>query len=132
MRSYSVSAPIIALTPCTRSVLKPKGVFLYLTFGQPHFRRPLLQREAWQIETRTLGEQDMFPYYCECKAAHPRDERSPSSCVLTHLSSLSLHLQETIDAFREMRGLVREKDKLLRAVRSLVPSRWLGGLCAFS
>ncbi|PWN98828.1 S-adenosyl-L-methionine-dependent methyltransferase [Tilletiopsis washingtonensis] len=44
-------------------VLKPKGVFLYLTFGQPHFRRPLLQREAWQIETRTLGEQDMFPYY---------------------------------------------------------------------
>jgi hypothetical protein len=81
-------------------VLKPKGVFLYLTFGQPHFRRPLLQREAWQIETRTLGEQDMFPYYCECKAAHQR--RSPSSCVLILLSSLSLHLQETIDAFGEM------------------------------
>ncbi|PKI82566.1 hypothetical protein MVES1_003895 [Malassezia vespertilionis] len=44
------------------SLLKPRtGVFLYFTFGQPHFRRPHLQRDTWAIETRELG--DMFHYY---------------------------------------------------------------------
>ncbi|WFD21250.1 hypothetical protein MCAP1_003511 [Malassezia caprae] len=37
------------------------GLFLYFTFGQPHFRRPHMQRDAWTIETRELG--DMFHYY---------------------------------------------------------------------
>lgn len=44
------------------SLLKPKtGLFLYFTFGQPHFRRPHMQRDTWTIETRELG--DMFHYY---------------------------------------------------------------------
>lgn len=43
-------------------LLKPAtGLFLYFTFGQPHFRRPHMQRDAWTIETRELG--DMFHYY---------------------------------------------------------------------
>ncbi|WFD28877.1 hypothetical protein MNAN1_003892 [Malassezia nana] len=43
-------------------LLKPTtGLFLYFTFGQPHFRRPHMQRDAWSIETRELG--DMFHYY---------------------------------------------------------------------
>lgn len=45
----------------TYSLLKPGGVFLYLTFGQPHFRRPHLERENWTIETKVLG--DMFHYF---------------------------------------------------------------------
>lgn len=43
-------------------LLKPRtGRFLYFTFGQPHFRKPHMERRAWTIETRTLG--DMFHYY---------------------------------------------------------------------
>ncbi|BGP43346.1 hypothetical protein JCM10450v2_007496 [Rhodotorula kratochvilovae] len=42
-------------------VLKPDGIFLYLTFGQPHFRRPLLQREGWTLQHLELGFG--FAYY---------------------------------------------------------------------
>ena len=44
------------------------GVFLYFTFGQPHFRRPHMQRDAWTIETRELG--DMFHYYLYIARKH--------------------------------------------------------------
>ncbi|TNY20214.1 S-adenosyl-L-methionine-dependent methyltransferase [Rhodotorula diobovata] len=42
-------------------VLRPDGIFLYLTFGQPHFRRPLLQRPGWQLEHLEVGTG--FSYY---------------------------------------------------------------------
>ncbi|GEM11472.1 endothelin-converting enzyme, metalloendopeptidase [Rhodotorula toruloides] len=64
-------------------VLKPSGTFLYLfvpvpsllvftvgalmngfedsTFGQPHFRKPLLRREGWTVEYEEVG--DGFAYY---------------------------------------------------------------------
>ncbi|GAA5846668.1 hypothetical protein JCM9279_003402 [Rhodotorula babjevae] len=42
-------------------VLKPDGVFLYLTFGQPHFRRPLLQRDGWTLRHLEVGSG--FAYY---------------------------------------------------------------------
>ncbi|KWU44291.1 S-adenosyl-L-methionine-dependent methyltransferase [Rhodotorula sp. JG-1b] len=42
-------------------VLKPTGVFLYFTFGQPHFRRPLLQRPGWTVQHLEVG--DGFAYY---------------------------------------------------------------------
>ncbi|GAA6062942.1 hypothetical protein JCM10212_005955 [Sporobolomyces blumeae] len=42
-------------------VLKPDGVFLYLTFGQPHFRRQHLQRPGWKLEILEVGEG--FSYY---------------------------------------------------------------------
>ncbi|KAF9508164.1 hypothetical protein BS47DRAFT_1303165 [Hydnum rufescens UP504] len=37
------------------------GVFIYITFGQPHFRRRYLSREGWDLEIRELGE--TFHYY---------------------------------------------------------------------
>ncbi|BGP35219.1 hypothetical protein JCM10296v2_007051 [Rhodotorula toruloides] len=42
-------------------VLKPSGTFLYFTFGQPHFRKPLLRREGWTVECEEVGEG--FAYY---------------------------------------------------------------------
>lgn len=44
-------------------LLKPRtGVFLYLTWMQPHFRRPYIERpERWSVETRTMG--DAFHYF---------------------------------------------------------------------
>ncbi|KAI4864092.1 S-adenosyl-L-methionine-dependent methyltransferase [Hypoxylon rubiginosum] len=47
-------------------VLKSDGVFLYVTYRQPHFMRPLLQREGldWEIQVETLGASDSsFGYY---------------------------------------------------------------------
>jgi len=50
---------------CTQiyRVLKPEGVYIWMTFGQPHFRRPLLLREpfAWSLKVMQLGE--AFHYY---------------------------------------------------------------------
>ncbi|KAF9054476.1 S-adenosyl-L-methionine-dependent methyltransferase [Panaeolus papilionaceus] len=42
-------------------VLRKGGVFIYLTFGQPHFRRRYLQREGTSLEIKQLGE--AFHYY---------------------------------------------------------------------
>ncbi|KAI8061153.1 S-adenosyl-L-methionine-dependent methyltransferase [Gongronella butleri] len=42
-------------------VLKVGGVFLYITFGQPHFRKPRLARDCWEIKTTTMG--DAFHYF---------------------------------------------------------------------
>ncbi|KAG9103691.1 hypothetical protein FRC06_008808 [Ceratobasidium sp. 370] len=42
-------------------VLRPGGKFVYLTFGQPHFRRRYLTRPGCSLEVRELGE--AFHYY---------------------------------------------------------------------
>ncbi|KAI8996436.1 S-adenosyl-L-methionine-dependent methyltransferase [Trametes punicea] len=42
-------------------VLRKGGVFIYLTFGQPHFRRRYLERPGTTLEIRKLGE--AFHYY---------------------------------------------------------------------
>ncbi|KAJ3556746.1 hypothetical protein NM688_g1855 [Phlebia brevispora] len=42
-------------------VLRKESLFLYLTFGQPHFRRRYLTRPETKLEIRELG--DAFHYY---------------------------------------------------------------------
>jgi hypothetical protein len=44
-----------------RILREKRSLFLYLTFGQPHFRRRYLQRENSSLEIKTLGE--AFHYY---------------------------------------------------------------------
>ncbi|KAF9006021.1 S-adenosyl-L-methionine-dependent methyltransferase [Cyathus striatus] len=44
-----------------RVLRKDSGIFIYLTFGQPHFRRRYLERPGTTLEIRTLGE--AFHYY---------------------------------------------------------------------
>jgi len=38
-------------------VLKPNGLYIQITFGQPHFRKPVLHKPeyGWSLEVRTLG-----------------------------------------------------------------------------
>lgn len=39
-------------------ILKPGGMWLYITWRQPHFIKPLLAREGtWTVEAETLAEQ---------------------------------------------------------------------------
>ncbi|CDH51270.1 s-adenosyl-l-methionine-dependentmethyltransferase [Lichtheimia corymbifera JMRC:FSU:9682] len=44
-------------------VTKVGGVFLYITFGQPHFRKRHLARDCWDIEIKTLGEAFHYFFY---------------------------------------------------------------------
>ena len=46
----------------TRLLRPTSGVFIYITFGQPHFRRRYLSREGWNLDIMELGE--TFHYYC--------------------------------------------------------------------
>lgn len=47
-------------------ILKPSGVFLYVTYRQPHFVKPLLKCEGtnWDIEIETLGASGGSFGYC--------------------------------------------------------------------
>ncbi|KDR80619.1 hypothetical protein GALMADRAFT_222214 [Galerina marginata CBS 339.88] len=45
----------------TLRLLRKDGLFAYLTFGQPHFRRRYLQREGTDLKIKELGE--AFHYY---------------------------------------------------------------------
>lgn len=43
-------------------ILKPGGKFIYITFGQPHFRRRHLERHGvWDLEIQRIGE--AFHYF---------------------------------------------------------------------
>jgi EEF1A lysine methyltransferase 4 len=46
-------------------VLKPGGHFLYISFGQPHFRMPHLQRVEWEngVRTTVLGDGGIIQYF---------------------------------------------------------------------
>lgn len=51
------------ITACVREfyrVLKPGGTFLFISFGQPHFRKPLLACVGWEIETVPIGMYFMY------------------------------------------------------------------------
>ncbi|PNP46118.1 hypothetical protein TGAM01_v200291 [Trichoderma gamsii] len=45
-------------------VLKDHGVFLYITFRQPHFIKPLLNPDdLWDMDMQVLGDGGSFDYY---------------------------------------------------------------------
>ena len=43
----------------------PGGTFLYITPKQPHFMKPLLAREAWDLSVETLPDREngVFQYF---------------------------------------------------------------------
>lgn len=46
-------------------VLKPGGRFLYVSFGQPHFRLAHLERPEWEngVKTTVLGDGGIVQYF---------------------------------------------------------------------
>ena len=45
-------------------VLKDDGVFLYITYRQPHFIKPILNRDnEWDLEMEIMGGGDTFQYF---------------------------------------------------------------------
>ncbi|XP_047311161.1 EEF1A lysine methyltransferase 4 [Impatiens glandulifera] len=56
-------------------VLKPDGIFISITFGQPHFRRPLFNaREfTWSIDFETFGDGFHYFFYILKKGQRSND-----------------------------------------------------------
>jgi len=67
--------PQQVIDDCTKEVdealrvLSKDGLFIYLTFGQPHFRRRYLTRPGTTLEIKELG--DSFHYYLYIMRTHP-------------------------------------------------------------
>ena len=44
--------------------MKDDGVFLYITYRQPHFVKPILNRKnEWDLDMEIMGGGDSFQYF---------------------------------------------------------------------
>lgn len=65
-------------------LLKPTGIFIYITYRQPHFIKPLLncQGTNWDIDVETFdGRDSSFSYYafkCSIAGTHDADKTGQS------------------------------------------------------
>lgn len=60
--SPTVVANVREMLKGVDALLKPGGRMIYITFGQPHFRKPWLEEvQGWHVTVSTLG--DMFHYF---------------------------------------------------------------------
>jgi ubiquinone/menaquinone biosynthesis C-methylase UbiE len=55
--SEELAAKVDAMLSGVTRVLKPGGKYIYITFGQPHFRKPLMLKEkyGWTFQQETIG-----------------------------------------------------------------------------
>ncbi|KAK4991673.1 hypothetical protein LTR50_001681 [Elasticomyces elasticus] len=74
-----VRANVKAYVDEVARILKPGGKWLYITWRQPHFLRPLLQRpDIWDLEVESLADQPggggMFEYFGFLMVKHVQAE----------------------------------------------------------
>ena len=63
-------------------VLKPGGKWLYITFRQPHFVKPALLRDVWQLDVECLkDEPGTFEYYAYIMQKQGHGERRTTPAV---------------------------------------------------
>ncbi|KAG5526566.1 hypothetical protein RHGRI_032747 [Rhododendron griersonianum] len=75
-------------------VLKPDGIFISITFGQPHFRRPLFTAPefTWSVEWNTFG--DGFHYFFYILRKGRRSSESNGLTEKFEMPSVSLFHDE--------------------------------------
>lgn len=75
-------------------VLKPDGLFISISFGQPHFRRPLFEDPGftWSMEYNTFGDGFHYFFYTLKKGTQSLSTRPPSESVA--LPSICLFQEE--------------------------------------
>ncbi|OVA18627.1 Methyltransferase domain [Macleaya cordata] len=80
----------MAMLQGVHRVLKPDGVFISISFGQPHFRRPLFEAPefTWSIEWNTFGDGFHYFFYILKKGRRTMDSEGcsekfdiPSICL---------------------------------------------------
>ncbi|KAG8368282.1 hypothetical protein BUALT_Bualt15G0029000 [Buddleja alternifolia] len=71
---------VMAMLEGVHRVLKPDGIFISITFGQPHFRRRFFSAPTftWSVECRTFGDGFHYFFYILKKG-----ERSSDNIELT-------------------------------------------------
>uniref|UniRef100_A0A2P2KBJ5 Methyltransferase-like protein 13 isoform X1 n=1 Tax=Rhizophora mucronata TaxID=61149 RepID=A0A2P2KBJ5_RHIMU len=77
-------------------VLKGDGIFISISFGQPHFRRPLFDAPqfTWTVEWSTFG--DGFHYFFYILRKGTRTSNDQGSIEKTEMPSICL-LQEELE-----------------------------------
>ncbi|KAF4527007.1 hypothetical protein B566_EDAN001554 [Ephemera danica] len=56
-------------------VLRHNGIFISVTFAQPHFRLPLLKSAKWKIEKFTFGDSFHYFFYVASKSQLNTDDQ---------------------------------------------------------
>ncbi|GAB4853937.1 hypothetical protein Ancab_018146 [Ancistrocladus abbreviatus] len=87
---------VMAMLRCVHKVLKPDGIFISISFGQPHFRRPLFEAPefTWSIEWTTFG--DGFHYFFYTLGKGKRTSNGKQSGERLDLPSICL-LQDELE-----------------------------------
>lgn len=79
---------VMAMLRQVHRVLKPQGIFVSVTFGQPHFRRPFFSAPefTWSINWRTFGDGFHYFFYILEKVSHSNLLRitSPEHSIVYH------------------------------------------------
>ena len=72
-------------------VLVPGGTFMYITFRQPHFLKPLLARGDWNLTIEILPDREggVFEYFAYLMKKHDEEDWKVASNS-TAMSSDSL------------------------------------------
>ncbi|XP_059459260.1 uncharacterized protein LOC132188741 [Corylus avellana] len=84
-------------------VLKPNGIFISISFGQPHFRRPLFDAPefTWSVEWSTFGEGFHYFFYVLKKGKRSSDGKGCSeSFKMPSISLLHEELESEDYIFR--------------------------------
>eukprot|EP00897_Mesotaenium_endlicherianum_P002568 jgi/Mesen1/2339/ME000155S01419 len=76
--SQEVRARVHAMLASAHRVLAPAGLFISITFGQPHFRRPLLEDPefTWAMKYQTFGEGFHYFFYTLRKGSRQQEDSS--------------------------------------------------------
>ncbi|KAF3786605.1 hypothetical protein EJ110_NYTH25193 [Nymphaea thermarum] len=95
--SPSTVKKVIAMLKCVHRVLRQDGTYISISFGQPHFRRPLFEMEefTWSIEWETFGDGFHYFFYTlkkgnrssSVKHSHTRPDAPPIYLLHEELDS---------------------------------------------
>lgn len=80
-------------------VLRPGGLWLYITYRQPHFMKPLLTREKqWALSVEILEDPDGaggFDYFGFVMAKHYEEKKPDSALEVREVTKLDSNTEDT-------------------------------------
>ncbi|KAK1291981.1 hypothetical protein QJS10_CPB17g02582 [Acorus calamus] len=99
---------VMAMLEGVHKVLKPDGMFISISFGQPHFRRRLFESPGftWSVNWNTFGDGFHYFFYTLKKGERPSDYKA--SGQISDMHSLSLFHEELEDEDYIFRTAVEE------------------------
>ncbi|GMY05877.1 methyltransferase-like protein 13 [Fagus crenata] len=85
---------VMAMLEGVHRALKPDGIFISISFGQPHFRRPLFDapKFTWSVEWSTFGDGFHYFFYVLKKGRRSSDGKGSSESF--QLPSICLYQEE--------------------------------------